>query len=163
MVNALILVYALILLYALIFTVFGFLKSKNKGISTVVGTKGLRNIISEDEDEDVAASASQFTCSDCNQSFLTEMMQKYHECPNKKEEQSDFKCPDCGKSYWSQRMLSIHQKTHIKFDDDDGLDDAILNMKIEMPKVVKRVQEENDDDDLVSSIFKFIKDMVIYF
>ena len=88
------------------------------------------------------------------------MMLKYHECPNKKEEESEFKCADCGKTYWSAKMLSIHQKTHIKFDDDDGLDDAILNMKIEMPKVVKRVQEENDDDDLVNS--KIMQDMAFY-
>ena len=110
-----------------------------------------RNFLDDDAKEDMPITSALFKCPACNQTFLTEMMLKYHECPNKKEEESEFKCADCGKTYWSAKMLSIHQKTHIKFDDDDGLDDAILNMKIEMPKVVKRVQEENDDDDLVSS------------
>ena len=88
-----------------------------------------------------------FTCPACKQSFLSEMMLKYHDCPEKKEEEDQFKCDTCGKTYWSEKMLKIHEKTHIKFDDD--IDDAILNMEIKMPVAKKQVVVQEDDDDLV--------------
>ena len=69
------------------------------------------------------------------------MMVKYHDCPEKKDEPDEFKCDKCGKTYWSEKMLKIHARTHISFDDDiDGVDEGILNMKIEMPAIKKSIR-----------------------
>lgn len=68
-------------------------------------------------------------------------MVKYHDCPEKKDEPDEFKCDKCGKTYWSEKMLKIHARTHISFDDDvDGIDEGILNMKIEMPAIRKSIR-----------------------
>lgn len=99
------------------------------------------------DDDDEYVPPVGIPCPACKQTFLSEMMVKYHDCPEKKEE--DLKCDECGKSYWSEKMLNIHKKTHIKYDDD--MDDDILNMVIPMPTLAKKVAiETNDEDGLVS-------------
>jgi len=88
------------------------------------------------------------------QKFLSEMMQKYHDCPEKNDEPDEFKCDKCGKTYWSEKMLKIHSRTHISFDDTDEIDEGILNMKIEMPAVKKQIR--NAVDKLQTIAFKYL-------
>ena len=87
-----------------------------------------------------------FACLACKQTFLSEMMCKYHDCPEKKEDEDEFKCLTCGKKYWSERMLEIHKKTHINYDD---MDDDIADLVIKMPKLIRKVVID-DDEELVS-------------
>ncbi|CBY22451.1 unnamed protein product [Oikopleura dioica] len=117
----------------------------------------------DDDDDDYRPASPQFECNLCKeqmlknvekQKFLSEMMQKYHDCPEKNDEPDEFKCDKCGKTYWSEKMLKIHSRTHISFDDTDEIDEGILNMKIEMPAVKKQIR--NAVDKLQTIAFKYL-------